>query len=266
MIRTARSGALGAIFLGLALLPTPALCLPILSEVFYDATGSDDGKSFVELIGAPGTNLDGFVIEGVNGANGAVTVSVVLGGVIPPDGLFVVADTLADGTSAVVGADLLANFDFQNGPDSIVLRNAAGVVDAVGYGVFGPSDFFAGEGEPAPDAPAGSSLARLFADVDSDDNAGDWRVLDRPTPGEAVRSEVPEPSAAVLLTGGLVLLAQRARRLSVWARRGQSPHHPASFGSASLRAPCGRLRPLRRSAAWRRLLFLWSRVGQSPSR
>lgn len=212
MKRTTRSGALGAITLGLALLPTPALCLPILSEVFYDATGSDDGHSFVELAGAPGTNLDGFVIEGVNGANGAVTVSVVLGGVIPADGLFVAADALADGTSAVVGADLLANFDFQNGPDSIVLRNAAGVVDAVGYGVFGSGEFFFGEGAPAPDAPPGSSLARRFADIDTDDNLSDWRVLDRPTPGEALRSEVPEPSAAVLLAGGLTLLAHASRR------------------------------------------------------
>jgi len=213
MKRTARSGALGAITLGLALLPTPALCLPILSEVFYDATGSDDGQSFVELAGAPGTNLDGFVIEGVNGANGAVTVSVVLGGVIPADGLFLAADTLSDGTSAVVGADLLANFDFQNGPDSIVLRNAAGVVvDAVGYGVFGSGEFFFGEGAPAPDAPPGSSLARRFADIDTDDNFSDWRVLDRPTPGEALRSEVPEPSAAVLLAGGLTLLAYASRR------------------------------------------------------
>jgi hypothetical protein len=211
MIRTTRSSALGALTFGLALLPTPALCLPILSEVFYDATGSDDGQSFVELAGAPGTDLDGFLIEGVNGANGQVTVSVALVGVIPPDGLFVVADALADGTSAVVGANLLANFDFQNGPDSIVLRNADGVVDAVGYGVFGPSEFFAGEGAAAPDAPAGSSLARLFADVDTDDNLSDWTVLDRPTPGEAVRGEVPEPTTAVLLLGGLLLLAQRAR-------------------------------------------------------
>jgi hypothetical protein len=212
MIRTTRSSALGALTHGLALAPTPALCLPILSEVFYDATGSDDGQSFVELAGVPGTSLDGFVIEGVNGANGQVTVSVVLTGVVPPDGLFVVADALADGTSAVVGADLLANFDFQNGPDSIVLRNAEGIVDAVGYGVFGPSEFFAGEGAAAPDAPAGSSLARPFADVDSDDNQSDWIVLDRPTPGEAVRAEVPEPSTAVLLAGGLLLLARRARR------------------------------------------------------
>jgi hypothetical protein len=212
MIRIARSGAFGAFTLGLALAPTPALCLPILSEVFYDATGSDDGQSFVELAGPPGCSLDGLLLEGVNGANGEVTVSVVLGGVIPPDGLFVVADALADGSTAVVGADLLADFDFQNGPDSVVLRNATGVIDAVGYGVFGAGDFFAGEGAPAPDAPAGSSLVRFFADLDTDDNAADWGVLDRPTPGEAFRSEVPEPSTAALLAGGLTLLVQRARR------------------------------------------------------
>ena len=32
-----------------ALLPQQARALPILSEVFYDAAGSDNGKSFVEI-------------------------------------------------------------------------------------------------------------------------------------------------------------------------------------------------------------------------
>ena len=59
------------------------------------------------------------------------------------------------------------NFDFQNGPDSILLVDGEVVLDAIGYGVFAPDEFFAGEGSPAPDAPAGSSLARVFADLDS---------------------------------------------------------------------------------------------------
>jgi hypothetical protein len=212
MFRTARARPLGAFLLGLALAPTPALGLPLLSEVFYDADGSDNGKSFVELFGAPGSALDGFLLEGVNGANGAVTPSVALSGTIPEDGLFLVADDAGDGTTLVSGADLVLNFDFQNGPDSIVLRNAGGVVDAVGYGVFAADEVFAGEGAPAPDAPADASLARRFADVDSDDNAADWIVLDVPTPGAAPLSGVPEPSTAALLAGGLVLLGGLSRR------------------------------------------------------
>jgi hypothetical protein len=184
--------------------------LPLLSEVFYDAVGADDGQSFVELYGAPGTGLDGLVIEGVNGADGAVTVSLALAGVIGPGGLFVVADRTSAGTTLVAGADLLLDFDFQNGPDSVVLRSASGVLDALGYGAFGPGEINAGEGAPAVDPPAGESLARRFADVDTGDNAADF-VAGAPTPGSASFA-LPEPTAAGLLALGLAGLARLGRR------------------------------------------------------
>ncbi len=195
--------------LGLAA-PLGARALPLISEVFYDAAGSDDGLSFVEIHAAPGTALDGLVIEGINGSNGAVTDSIVLAGTVGASGLFVVADDAGDGTTLVAGADLVANFDFQNGPDSVVLRDAGGVLDALGYGVFGAGEFFAGEGAPAPDAPAGSSLARVFADVDTDDNASDFAV-GAPTPGSAAFA-VPEPASGALLALGLAALARSGRR------------------------------------------------------
>ena len=96
-------------------LPTAAQALPLISEVFYDAVGSDDGLGFVELYGTPGTDLSGLTIEGINGSNGAVTHSIALFGTIPADGLFVLADTFSGGGTAVTDADLLASFDFQNG-------------------------------------------------------------------------------------------------------------------------------------------------------
>ena len=34
----------------------PAFAVPLLSEVYYDAVGVDDGQSFVELYGAPGSS------------------------------------------------------------------------------------------------------------------------------------------------------------------------------------------------------------------
>jgi hypothetical protein len=195
----------------LTLWASPAAALPLLSEVFYDAVGSDDGRSFVELWGAPGTSLDGLRLEGINGANGGVGPVVTLGGVFPADGIFVVADDAGDGSTEVAGADLIANFDFQNGPDSIVLRDDDVVFDAVGYGVFGVGEVFAGEGSPAPDAPADSSLARLFADVDSDDNAADFVVLSVPTPGSAPLLGLPEPGTALLLALGLAGLVRAQR-------------------------------------------------------
>jgi hypothetical protein len=197
--------------LALALAPLPAVALPLLSEVFYDAAGSDNGLGFVELYGEPGTSLTGFTIEGVNGASGAVTDTLTLVGVIPEDGIFLLADDAGDGSSSVAGADLVLNFDFQNGPDGIVLRENATLVDAIGYGVFGPSEVFAGEGAPAPDVPAGSSLARRFANVDTDDNAVDWLALATPTPGFAPLRAVPEPTSGALLALGLVGIASRAR-------------------------------------------------------
>jgi len=190
----------GLAALGLA--PVPAAALPLISELLYDAPGSDDGRVFVELWGASGASLDGLVLEGVNGANGSVGPSVALAGAIPADGLFVVADATGDGSTFVIGADQLAGFDFQNGPDSVVLRDAGSdtVLDALGYGEFGPGETFAGEGNPAPDASPGQSLARRFADLDTGDNAADFVLLDAPTPGSApLQHTVPEPALTLLL-------------------------------------------------------------------
>ncbi len=189
----------------------------LISEALYDATGSDTGAEFVELAGAPGTSLDGFLLEGVNGANnGAVYTTVSLSGAIPASGVFVVADDSGDGTSAIPGADLIANFNFQNGPDSIVLRDDTGtVLDALGYGDFPAGTFFAGEGRPAPDPAAGSSLARGPGLVDRNDNLLDFQVLDVPTPGVVAglgTAPVPLPASAMLLLSGVLALIPVARR------------------------------------------------------
>jgi hypothetical protein len=207
-----RSLSLVALSVGLGLAPAGARALPLISEVFYDAAGSDNGKSFVELYGAPGTSLDGLVLEGVNGSNGAVGPVLTLSGVISGDGFWVVADDRGDGVSDVAGPDLVLNFDFQNGPDSVLLRSSDAVIDALGYGAFAADEVFAGEGAPAPDAPAGASLARAFANLDTDDNAADFAILELPTPGGGPLAPVPEPGSGWLLAAGLAVLARAGRR------------------------------------------------------
>ncbi len=201
-----RCAALGAVLLVAA---PSAAALPLISEVRYDAAGSDDGHTFVELYGTPGTVLDGMRLEGVNGSNGAIGPIVELSGTIPVDGIFVLADEAAGGGTFVPEADQVAPFELQNGPDSVVLLLGEGVLDALGYGSFAAGDVFAGEGAPAPDAANGQSLARILADVDTDDNALDFALLDVPTPGSAPLS-VPEPGVAWL--AGMGALAAFRRR------------------------------------------------------
>ncbi|HEY5656646.1 MAG TPA: PEP-CTERM sorting domain-containing protein [Myxococcota bacterium] len=209
MKRTNWTGLAAA--LCMALTPEAGSAL-VISELFYDAVGVDDGLSFVELYGAPGTSLDGLVVEGINGANGAVTHSLVLSGAVPDDGIFVLADGVDGGASFVPDADLVLDFDFQNGPDSVALRSGEVVLDALGYGVFAPGDVFAGLGTPAPDVPAGASLARRFANVNSGDNFADFIALDVPTPGSAPLVGVPEPGTALLVAAGLAGFARSGAR------------------------------------------------------
>ncbi|MBM4384476.1 MAG: hypothetical protein FJ091_14065 [Deltaproteobacteria bacterium] len=189
---------------------------PLLSEIFYDAVGADDGNSFIEIWGTPGSVLDGLTIEGINGTGGTVTHTLTLTGTIGASGLFVIADGLAGGTTNVANADLILDFDFQNGPDSVVLRSGATILDAVGYGVFTASDVFAGEGSPTVDPLAGSSIARVFANVDTNDNAADW-IGGAPTPGSASLQPVSEPPLGALF--GITGLALFARKRSM-ARAG----------------------------------------------
>jgi hypothetical protein len=183
----------------------------VISEALYDAAGTDNGNVFVELYGSPGMALDGLSLEGVNGTDGSVYLTLPLSGTIPGDGVFVVADDAGDGSTLVGNADLVVNMDFQNGPDSIVLRDAAGILDALGYGDFA-SGVFAGEGNAAPDAPAGSSLARFDPLTDSDDNLRDFTVLDTPTPGSVPVSAVPLPPALGLFLSGIVGMCAVARK------------------------------------------------------
>lgn len=213
MLQPISRGAAAVCALVFSLACQGARAAPVISEVFYDASGSDAGVTFLELFGSPGTSLAGLVVEGVNGGDGSVYKTLTLSGVIPADGVFLIGDDAGGGVTSVPGADLVADIDFQNGPDSVVLRGGGGgILDAVGYGSFGGGSVFAGEGGAAPDAAAGSSIARFDPLLDTNDNSVDFGVLASPTPGSVPVSAVPLPAAAWLFLSGLSGMVVAGRR------------------------------------------------------
>ena len=155
----------------------------VINEVLYDAEGTDHDV-FVELWGAPNTILDGMTLVGINGSNGGAYKEIYLTGMIGPDGYFVIAHTEASGSISAAADMLTHKVDYQNGPDSIQLRYAGGVVDAVAYGDFGEAEVSAGEGNPVsePDS-AGHSIGRQSDGVDTDSNSDDFVSFSLPTPG-----------------------------------------------------------------------------------
>ncbi|MBN1549914.1 lamin tail domain-containing protein, partial [bacterium] len=171
--------------------PTPPPVENIkINEMYINPPGTDVG-CYVELYYPGGISLDGYSLVGVNGNNGSDYQSISLDGYsIPADGYFLIAQD-----ASVSNADLIdSNVNYQNGPDNIQLRNGAVVVDAIGYGDFLPTEFFAGEGSPAPAFFTGDhSHSRIPDGNDTDDNSVDF-VSGELTPGEMNIPEAMEPT------------------------------------------------------------------------
>ncbi|HEY3446373.1 MAG TPA: PKD domain-containing protein [Myxococcales bacterium] len=166
-----------------------------ISEVLYRATGTDYDV-FVELHGPAGASLANHTLVGVNGSDGADYNAIALTGTIPADGYFVIAHPNAK-TAILSQADVTSTkVDFQNGPDSIQLRNGTTVLDAVGYGTFTATDHFAGEGTAAPDTLDDQSLTRDAACTDTNDNLTDFHTA-VPTPGKPAGAANLPPNAAL---------------------------------------------------------------------
>lgn len=174
-----------------SILPKIRPAFLVINEALYDAIGSDtDGNEFIELYGEPNTDLSVYQVVLVNGADGAIleTINIPDGAQIAPDGIFLIADTRTSATTSnIVGADLLDNFDPQNGPDALqVLDDQGRLMDALAYGngnvPAAHNGLAAGEGNPAVDVAAGHSLSRIQGQ-DTHDNAADFVDLSVPTPG-----------------------------------------------------------------------------------
>ncbi len=162
----------------------------ILSEVFYDPSGSDSGYEWVELYnaGTAAVDLSGYSLG--NGGTSYIYSQVQLSGVIGPGQTFVVGGTFSSSKNHNPSFDLSLDFgpDFQNSgstADGVALfdRPSSQVgastvpIDAVIYGGSNNNGLIdASGGAPSPlvgDAPSGSSIERI---------ASGWRVQSAPTP------------------------------------------------------------------------------------
>jgi hypothetical protein len=189
-----------------------------LSEVFYDATGSDDQREWIELVNesdAP-VDLSGFSL----GWGGSTWLSgtAALAGIVAPGQVYVVGGPLSGPENANPVFDLAVDLeaDLQNSgatADGVALFDVpveellaeTVPLDAVLYGESNDSGLIGPLGVPAAvdvaDAPAGSSIER-GAD-------GIWRVQEFPTPGV---HPVPEPSVAALGIASAAALGARFSR------------------------------------------------------
>lgn len=182
----------------------------IIQEVLYDGPGTDADDVFTELSGPPGMALAGWSLVGINGGDGLVYQSIDLSGlVIPGDGIVVIATSSANSTLALQ-RDLIANVDWQNGPDALQILYGGTIMDALQYGDAGM--FNAGEGGFAADVSGAISLSRDIFGTDTNDNAVDFTAGD-PSPGSRLPA-VPVPAAAWLFASALGLLGGTRRRHS----------------------------------------------------
>ncbi len=192
----------------------------IIQEVLYDGPGTDSDDVFTEIYGAPGTDLSGWSLSGINGSDGQVYRTIDLSGLtIPDDGILVIATSAAN-LELALERDFIANVDWQNGPDALHLLYAGQIMDALQYGDAG--NYNAGEGAFALDVSGSVSLSRDQFGTDTNDNATDF-IAAEPTPGRGP-AVVPVPAAGWLLGSALGLLAAiRKRAVESRERRNRLP-------------------------------------------
>ena len=180
-------------------LPTPNVAFPapppaglILSEVFYDRSGTDNGWEWVEIYNSGSVTIDlasfSLGYAGTNYASGTYQLS----GSVAAGATFVVGGLNGDGTNANPAFDQSQDFspDIQNSGtigDGVALFNvpAAAItsstvpIDAVIYGPNNNNNLIDETGTAnAPevgDAAAGSSIERTTV-------GGSWQIQANPTP------------------------------------------------------------------------------------
>ena len=166
----------------------------ILSEVFYDAVGSDNGLEWVELYNNGSASVDLSSYSLGNGGTNYTTSTVQLSGTIAAGGFFILGGPTSSALNFNPTFDQQVNFspDFQNATgttaDGVALFNVPTItsstvpIDAVIYGTNNDNDLLDETGNPGAvdvgDAPAGSSLQRT--------NLSTWAINSNPNPGNSL--------------------------------------------------------------------------------
>jgi hypothetical protein len=182
----------------------------LLTEVLYDATGSDDGLEWVELYNASDLPIDLSTMSLGAGGSDYTSTLVQVSGLVEPGETFVVGgpSSTADNSNPTFDPAVDIVSDLQNSGsegDGVALFGvrasqvtAATVpVDAVVYGPNNASGLIdetgAANAPEVGDAPSGDSIERI-------DEAGAWQIQPSPNPGSWSPGTPPSPPA-----DGLVL-------------------------------------------------------------
>jgi hypothetical protein len=199
----------------LLLAANPASAVPItsfvISEVMYEAIGGDNGRQWVELYNGTGStiNLSNYHLEwGRNGLSDSVGLS----GLLLDDTTFIIGGPTSDGNNGNPIYNQVHNFAPNLGDGGHVWREDGIALFETGSSTMMHTVVYGGNGNNPPYVDEQGNPATVI-----DDSAlapgesleylgtGVWQVQSTPTPG-APHSNIPEPTPAVLLGLGLVML------------------------------------------------------------
>jgi hypothetical protein len=137
----------------------------MISEVFYDATGADDGKEFIELYNDNDYTCDISGMSVVDGAAGSKAFMFPDGSVINAKSHIVLAQSKA-GFNSLFGSDAdFGDFSFalNNSGETVLLKKADGSIVDMVYIKGGAEELKAGDdwgSSSLPSAPSGNSIGR----------------------------------------------------------------------------------------------------------
>jgi len=181
----------------------------VINEVYYDPTGADTGKEWIELYnnGDQDVGLSGWVLEW--GGKSFDYGNFVLSGIIPAKKYFLIGGSQVEAEFGVTPdlnstlmPDFLEKLNFQNGgtaTDGIRIFDGSKYYDTVLYDTPNNNNLTGDDADPGqelcPDVSAGYSLSRVNTGIDNN-LSSDWERVKNPTPQNS-NSPPEQPSDEV---------------------------------------------------------------------